>query len=54
MVRLCLILRRKKAANHREEVNCVPLSLVMIVGTPKRENHPWNMAEAHSVARYPP
>ena len=36
-------------ADHREEVNCVPLSLVMIVGTPKREIHSWNMAEAYSA-----
>jgi len=40
-------------ADHKEDVNCVPRSLVMIAGTPKREIQPWNMAEAHSAAEIP-
>ena len=34
-------------------MNWVPLSLVIIAGTPKREIHPWNIAEAHSAAEIP-
>jgi len=50
---MCLIPRREQILDHNEEVNCVPLSLVMIEGTPKGEIQPWNMAEAHSVAEIP-
>ena len=34
-------------------VNWVPLSLVIIAGTPKREIHPWNIVEAHSAGEIP-
>ena len=37
-------------ADHRDEVNWTPLSLVITAGTPNLEIHPWNMAEAHSTA----
>ena len=53
VVVLCLIPSREQMADHREDVNCVPLSLVIISGTPKREIQPWKMAEAHSVAEIP-
>ena len=44
---------KEHMADHKEEVNCVPWSLVMIAGTPKREIQPRNMAEAHSAAEIP-
>ena len=48
-----MIPSKEQTAVHKEEVNCVPLSLVIIAGVPKREIHPWNMAEARSVAEIP-
>ena len=53
VVMLCRIPSREQMADHKEDVNCVPLSLVITAGTPKREIHPWKMAEAHSVAEIP-
>ena len=44
---------REQILDQREEVNCVPLSLVIIDGTPKREIQPWNMAETHSAVEIP-
>jgi hypothetical protein len=45
--------RRRQRAAHSEEVNCVPLSLVMVSGTPKRWIHPEKRAAAHSAAVVP-
>lgn len=53
MVCFCMIPSKEQTAVHKEEVNCVPRSLVIIDGVPKREIHPWNKAEAHSVAEIP-
>ena len=44
------MLRRLQRATHRAEVNCVPRSLVMVSGTPKRQIHPINKAWAQSAA----
>ena len=40
MVEVWLIFRREQILDHSEEVNWVPLSLVIIEGTPKREIQP--------------
>ena len=48
-----MIPSKEQMADHKEEVNCAPLSLVMIAGTPNRAIHPWNKADAHSVAEIP-
>ena len=53
MVVLCLISSSEQIADHKEDVNCVPLSLVMIAETPKCAIHPRKMAEAHSAAEIP-
>ena len=53
MVVLCLILSREQMADHRDEVNWAPLSLVITAGTPNLEIHSWNMSEAHSTAEIP-
>ena len=53
VVVLCLILSREQMADHRDEVNWAPLSLVITAGTPNLEIHPWNMAEAKSAAAIP-
>jgi hypothetical protein len=37
-------------AAHKLDVNCVPRSEVMVVGTPNLVIHPWNKAAAQSVA----
>ena len=44
---------KEQMADHKEDVNCVPWSLVMIAGSPKQEIQPWNMAEANSAAEIP-
>ena len=44
MVVLCLIFSSEQIADHKEDVNCVPLSLVMIAETPKCAIHPSKMA----------
>jgi hypothetical protein len=44
---------KEQMADHKEDVNCAPRSLVMIAGTPKRDIQPWNIAEAHSAAEIP-
>ena len=51
MVVLCVIFSSEQIADHKEDVICVPLSLVMIAGTPKRAIHPRKMEEAHSAHR---
>ena len=48
-----MILSREQMADHRDEVNWAPLSLVITAGTPNLEIHPWNMEEAHSAAEIP-
>ena len=53
MVVIWLIFRREQILHHSDEVNCVPLSLVTIEGTPKREIQPWNKAETHSAVEIP-
>ena len=53
MVVLCLIQSREQMADHQEEVNCDPLSLVIIAGTPKHKIHLWNMVKAHSAWEIP-
>ena len=51
--KIILILSREQMADHRDEVNWAPLSLVITAGTPNLEILPWNMAEAHSAAEIP-
>ena len=53
MVVIWLIFSREQILDHSEEVNCVPLSLVTIEGTPKCEIQPWNKAETHSAVEIP-
>ena len=53
MVVIWLISSREQILDHSEEVNCVPLSLVIMEGTPKREIQPWNRAETHSAVDIP-
>ena len=48
-----MIPSKKQMADHKEEVNWAPLSLLIIAGTLNPEIHPWNKAEAHSVAEIP-
>jgi hypothetical protein len=42
--------RREQRLAHNEDVNCGPLSLVMIAGTPNLWIHPWRRAAAQSAA----
>jgi hypothetical protein len=42
--------RREQRLAHKEEVNCGPLSLVIISGTPNLWIHPWRRAAAQSAA----
>jgi hypothetical protein len=42
--------RREQRFAHKEDVNCGPLSLVMIAGTPNLWIHPWRRAAAQSAA----
>jgi hypothetical protein len=42
--------RREQRAAHNEDVNCGPLSLVMMSGTPNLWIHPWRRAAAQSAA----
>jgi hypothetical protein len=44
------MLRREQRLGHKAEVNCGPLSLVMIPGTPNLWIHPWRRAAAQSAA----
>jgi len=37
---LWMIPSKEQMADHKEEVNCAPLSLVIIAGTPNRAIHP--------------
>ena len=53
MVVIWLIFSREQILDHSEEVNCVPLSLVIIEGTPKRKIQPWNKAKTHSAVEIP-
>ena len=53
MVVIWLIFSREQILDHSEEVNCVPLSLVIIEGTPKREIQLWNKAKTHSAVELP-
>ena len=50
---MCVVPSREQTADHKAEVNWVPLSLVITAGTPNLEIHPWNMAVAHSAAEIP-
>ena len=50
MVCVCLMERREQRAAQSDDVNCGPLSLVMIPGTPKRWIQPWRRAAAQSAA----
>ena len=50
MVDRCEMHRREHSEDHRVDVNCAPLSDVMIAGTPKRCIQPSNNALAHSAA----
>jgi hypothetical protein len=42
--------RREQRAAHSEDVNCGPLSLVIVSGTPNLWIHPWRRAAAQSAA----
>jgi hypothetical protein len=42
--------RSEQRVAHKEDVNCGPLSLVMIAGTPNLWIHPWRRAAAQSAA----
>jgi hypothetical protein len=42
--------RREQRLAHNEDVNCGPLSLVMVSGTPNLCTHPWRRAAAQSAA----
>ena len=42
--------RREQSADHREDANLGPLSLVMVAGTPNRWTHPWKNPAAQSAA----
>ena len=53
VVVLCLTPSREQMADHKAEVNWVPLSLVITAIIPKPDIHLWNMAEAHSDADIP-
>ncbi len=44
------MLRREQRLAHNEEVNCGPLSLVMMSGTQNLDIHPRRRAAAQSVA----
>jgi hypothetical protein len=44
------MLRREHRLDHKAEVNCGPLSLVMIPGTPNLWIQPWRRAAAQSAA----
>jgi len=44
------MLRSWQREDHKEEVNCAPLSLVMVSGTPNLWIHPWSRADAQSAA----
>ena len=46
----CLMFSKAHNAAHKLDVNCVPRSEVMVVGTPNLAIHPWNKAAAQSVA----
>ena len=45
MVVLYLIQSREQMSDHQEEVNCDPLSLVIIAGTPKMQDPPVEHGE---------
>ena len=51
MVLLGMISSKEQMADHKEEVNWAPLSLVIIADTLNLEIHPWN--KAHSLAEIP-
>ena len=42
--------RREQSADHMEDANWGPLSLVMVAGTPNRWTHPWSSPAAQSAA----
>jgi hypothetical protein len=42
--------RRVQRLAHNEDVNCGPLSLVIVSGTPNLWIHPWRRAAAQSAA----
>jgi hypothetical protein len=44
------MLRSEHRLDHKAEVNCGPLSLVMIPGTPNLWIQPWRRAAAQSAA----
>ena len=50
MVRMCLIPIRAHAEDHSDEVNCVPLSVVTVAGTPKRATQPEIKLSVHVLA----
>jgi hypothetical protein len=50
VVRTCLIPRRLHAAAHTEEVNCVPLSVVTVAGTPNHTTQSEMKLSTHVLA----
>jgi hypothetical protein len=44
------MLRRKHSADHKEDANWGPLSLVIVAGMLNRWTHPWNNPAAQSAA----
>jgi hypothetical protein len=46
-----MIPSKEQMADHKEEVNCAPLSLVIIAGTPNRAIHPSRVANSKILLR---
>ena len=49
VVMLLVMFKRKHMKSQRDEVNCIPQSLVITAGTPNQAIQSRNRAEAHST-----